>query len=151
MLPKYHLFIGFIASILIYFLFNITLFQTAIVFISSLLIDIDHYLLYIFRKKDFSLINSIKYFKERRKRWLLMKPEKRKHHKRAIFIFHGIEFWLLLVIISIYFNLIWFVLLGILIHIFLDYLDIIYINDSLYTKFSQLYVYYTNKRKKDFL
>jgi len=151
MLPKYHLFIGFIASILIYFLFNITLLQTAIVFLSSILIDTDHYLLYIYKKKDFSLTNSIKYSKERRKRWLLMKPEKRKYHKRAIFIFHGIEFWLLLVIISIYFNLIWFVLLGILIHIFLDYLDIIYINDSLYTKFSQLYVYYTNKRKKDFL
>ena len=151
MLPKYHIIIGLIASIAIYLIFNLTIFQASIIFLSSFLIDADHYLLYIFRKKDFSLINSIKYFKERRRRWLSMRPEKRKHHKRAIFIFHGIEFWILLIIIANYINLIWFVLLGIFIHMILDYIDLIYVNDSLYTKLSQLYVYYTNKGKKDFL
>ncbi|MEK6830589.1 MAG: hypothetical protein AABX77_01010, partial [Nanoarchaeota archaeon] len=70
MLPKYHIIIGLIASIAIYLIFNLTIFQASIIFLSSFLIDADHYLLYIFRKKDFSLINSIKYFKERRRRWL---------------------------------------------------------------------------------
>ena len=151
MLPKYHIIIGFLASLIIYFLFEIALLQTSIIFISSFLLDIDHYFLYVIRKKDFSLTNSIKYFKKRRKKWLSMNIKKRKNYKRAIFIFHGIEFWILLVLLTNYFTIIWFILFGIAIHIFLDYLDIIYNKDSLYTKFSQLYVYYTNKRKKDFL
>ena len=151
MLPKYHIIMGAIVSLAIYLIFQITFPQLTIIFLSSFLIDIDHYFLYIFRKKDFSLINAIKYFKERRKKWLSMKPEKRKNYKRAIFIFHGIEFWLLLIIIANYINLIWFVLIGIFIHMVLDYIDLIYVNDYLYTKFSQLYVYYTNKRKKEFL
>ncbi len=151
MLPKYHVVIGFLASLIIHLIFQITFIQFLVIFLSSVLIDADHYFLYILRKKDFSLRKAINYFKERRKKWLSMKPEKRKNYKRAIFIFHGFEFWILLIIIANYINLIWFVLLGIFIHMFLDYIDIIYIKDSLYTKFSQLYVYHTNKRKKEFL
>ena len=151
MLPKYHIVIGFLASLIIHLIFQITFIQFLVIFLSSVLIDADHYFLYILRKKDFSLRKAINYFKERRKKWLSMKPEKRKNYKRAIFIFHGIEFWLLLIIIANYINLIWFVLIGIFIHMVLDYIDLIYVNDYLYTKFSQLYVYYTNKRKKEFL
>lgn len=151
MLPKYHILVGFISSLIIYLIFPITILQAAIIFFSSFLIDVDHYLLYVYKKKDFSFKNSVIFFRERRRKWIAMNLEERKKYKKAIFIFHGIEFWLLLIILSFYINLIWFVLLGIAIHILLDYIDLINNKDYLYSKFSQFYVYLKNKGKRDFL
>ena len=147
MLPKYHIIIGFISSLIIYLIFSITILQAVIIFFSSFLIDFDHYLLYIYKKKDFSLKKAVNYFKEKRRKGIARNLDERKKYKKAIFIFHGIEFWLLLIILSFYINLIWFVLLGIAIHIFLDYIDLINNKDSLYSKFSQFYFYYSNKKK----
>ncbi len=151
MLPKYHIIIGFLFSLAIYYFFQITLIEAGIIFLASFLIDVDHYFLYIFKTGDFSFKNSIKFFYERRKKWLKLPVSKRENYKKAIFVFHGIEFWVLLIILANYVNLIWFALTGIIIHMSLDYLDLIRNKDRLYGKFSQFYVYLTNKRKKDFL
>ena len=151
MLPKYHILIGFISSLIIYLIFPITILQATIIFFSSFLIDVDHYMLYVYKKKDFSFKNSVKYFFERRKSWLSLPLFERRKRKLAIFIFHGIEFWLLLIILAIYINSILFVLFGIAIHILLDYIDLINNKDYLYSKFSQFYVYLRNKGKRDFL
>ena len=147
MLPKYHIVIGAITTSIIFSIFIITPLQALIIFLSSFLIDVDHYLLYVFKTKDLSLKRSIKYFFKRRDDWLKKPLEERKKSKLAIFIFHGIEFWILLIILAIYLPIIWFVILGIFIHMILDYIDIIYRKDPWYSKFSQVYVYLTNKKK----
>ncbi len=150
MLPKYHIIIGAITTLIISSIFTITPLQALIIFLSSFLIDVDHYFLYIFKTKDLSLKKSIKYFFKRREEWLSLPLSERKKRKLAIFIFHGVEFWGLLAILAIYFPIIWFVLIGILIHMILDYIDILYKKDPLYCKFSQLIVYFKNKGKEDF-
>jgi len=151
MLPKYHIVIGAIATLILKSIFPITLLQATIIFLSSFLIDVDHYLLYIFKTKKLSPKKSVKYFIERRKKWLSLSLEERKKHKKAIFIFHGIETWSILALLALIHPLIWFVLLGILIHMILDYIDLINNKDPLYGKTSQLYVYFRNKGKKPFI
>lgn len=146
-MPKYHISVGAIISVILFFIFQLTILQASIIFLASFIIDIDHYLLYVFKTKDFSIKNSINYFYERRKNWLKLNLNERKIRKRAVFVFHGIEFWILLAFLNYYFSFILFILIGIAIHMILDYIDIIYNKDSLYTKFSQLYVYFSNMKK----
>src|SRR3989344_8569317 len=129
MLPKYHIIIGALASLLLYYIIPLTLIQTAIIFLSSFLIDIDHYIIYIIMHKDWSLKNAQKHFFNMREKGIKTSVEERKKYKRYIFIFHGIEFWLVLLIISKYIPLIIFVLYGFAIHIFLDYIDCIYFKE----------------------
>ena len=150
MLPKYHIIIGAIASLILFYLTNLTITQTIIIFLSSFLIDIDHYIIYGIMYKNWSLKNSRKYFFNIREKWIKIPLKERKKYKRHIFIFHGIEFWIILFIISNYFPFILFILYGFAIHIFLDYLDLIYFKEPLYQKFSQFYVYQTNKKKINF-
>ena len=104
-------------------------------------------MLYVLKNKDFSLKNARKYFFSYREKWLKLSVEERKKYKRHLFIFHGIELWIPLVLLASYFPIIWFVLIGLAIHITLDYIDYYYFKEPLYPKFSQLYVYQTNKNK----
>lgn len=150
MLPKYHIIIGGISSIIIYNFFDISHLGVLIIFLSSFLIDIDHYLIYGIMKKDWSLKNARKYFFNSRNKWIKTSIEERKKYKRHIFIFHGIEFWFLLGLISFYLPMIVFILYGFAIHIILDYIDYFYLKEPLYSKFSQIYVYKTNKKKINF-
>jgi hypothetical protein len=150
MLPKYHIIIGGLVSFALYYIIPLTLTQTIIIFLSSFLIDIDHYIIYGIIHKDWSLKNAKKHFFNFREEWIKTSVEERRKYKRHIFIFHGIEFWLVLFVISEYLPLIIFVLYGFVIHIFLDYIDCIYFKEPLYGKFSQLYVYKTNKKKINF-
>ena len=150
MLPKYHIIIGAIASITIFFLFNLTLMQTLVIFLSSILIDIDHYLLFIIKEKNLSLKKAYNWFYERRKKWLTISKQEKEKYKRPFFILHGIEFWLLLSILANYINLIWFILIGISIHMILDFIEIIANKDPFYAKFSQTIVLIKNSNKKDF-
>ena len=150
MLPKYHIIIGAMATIILYLALPLTPLQATIIFLSSFLIDVDHYLIYALTKKDWSLKNATKYFHKRRKKWLSMSTDEQKKYKRYIYIFHGIEFWILLLIISIYQPLTLFVLYGFIIHITLDYIEFIHQKQPLLAKFSQLWVYQTNKKKIHF-
>jgi len=150
MIPKYHIIFGAILSLIIYLLFPITLFQTTIIFLSSFLIDFDHYLYYFLKTKDASLKNAEKYFLKSKKYFLSLNPKERKNYKRHILIFHSIGFWIFLIFLS-YFNKIFlFVLAGTMFHMFLDFIELIYFKEPLYIKLSSLYVYITNKNKKVF-
>ena len=150
MLVKYHVILGAIASAIIYFIFQITPIQATIIFLASFLIDVDHYLIYIFDKKEINFNNAHKWFLKRRNKWIKLNPDQKNKTKRAIFIFHGIEFVFILIIFSFFIPIVKFILFGVLIHLILDYIDIIYYKDKLYSKMSQIYVILTNKDKKEF-
>ncbi len=56
MLPKHHVVLGFVISLTVFIIFpSIGLISFLIIWASSVLIDFDHYLYYVFKKKDFSL------------------------------------------------------------------------------------------------
>jgi hypothetical protein len=126
------------------------LIQTLIIFLSSFLIDVDHYLIFIFNQNSLSLKKAHKSFLNRRRKWIKLSNQEKEKYKRHILIFHGIEFIIILLILSFYIPIFKFILIGILIHLTLDYIDIFYFKDKLYSKVSQFYVILTNKRKKDF-
>ena len=69
MLPKVHIIVGGIISILLYLLFPITILEVSLIFLSSFLIDFDHYLLYVVNKKDFSLKKSFRWFIDNQKKF----------------------------------------------------------------------------------
>lgn len=148
MLPKWHILLGFLFSIVIYYLFKISLIETSIIFLSSFLIDIDHYVWFIFKKKKFKLNKSYKWFRIKRKRYLALPENIRQKYKRPILFLHGIEFCLVIFFLSFIYNLFLFVLLGIIFHLLLDYIDMIYTGEPLYAKISQVLVIIKNKNKK---
>ena len=147
MLPKYHIIYGAIFSLIIYYLFPISLFHAIIIFLSSFLIDVDHYFYYVYTKKDYSLIRAIKWFKKERKKGLKISKKRRKESKLPHYIFHGVELWIILYFLSLLNGIFFFILIGILFHMILDYIEIIRYNCIAYPKVSQIYLYYKNRAK----
>jgi len=150
MFPRIHILVGAIISLLIYLIFPITILQTLILFLSSFLIDVDHYLLYVFITKDISLKRSINYYYNHRSKWLKLTIEERREFKRFSFIFHSIECWLILLILAQFHTIFYFILLGIAIHMILDYTEIKHLKEPFYQKFSIVYLYLKNKGKERF-
>lgn len=94
MLPKWHLLFGAIFSLILYLIFpQIGIFNISLIFLSSILIDFDHYLWTIKRKKYFNL-----------KEVYLWNKNLPKNHKPITHIFHTIEFIIFIAILSFYFN-----------------------------------------------
>lgn len=126
MLPKTHIILGFIFSFIIFVVFpQITLFGALIIFISSVLIDVDHYLLYVYKKKDISLKNAFKFFIEKSRKYHNLSHEEREKIPTPPCILHGIEVIVLLSILAYFFNFFLFVLIGFLFHEFLDFISIL--------------------------
>lgn len=115
MLPKYHILSGFLFAYIIYWFSSITIFQATLIFLSAVLIDFDHYTFYVQKKKDWSLKNAYL--------WHKALPKK---HKPVMHPLHAIEFIILVTILSFYFNVFFFILIGMLFHSILDIIDMFY-------------------------
>lgn len=150
MLPKYHIIIGALVSVLVYLTLNIGFYGAILLFLGSFLIDVDHYLNYAIRFKDISLYNARKYFFSYRGEWLKLSRMERDKFKRPLFIFHGIESWILIYALSYFNKAFLFILYGMMIHIILDYFELITVGEPLYPKMSQIYLYTKNKKRRDF-
>ncbi|KHO55453.1 MAG: hypothetical protein QT10_C0001G0057 [archaeon GW2011_AR19] len=125
MLPKYHIILGFFFSLILFLIFPfIGLLGFLIIFVSSVLIDADIYLYYVFTKKNFNLINAMKYYSKKRKEVLLLPMEQRAKKQGNIRIFHGIEVLLILFLLGFFINKIFlFIFIGFSFHLFLDIVE----------------------------
>ena len=103
MLIQYHFFVGLIVSLILYPIYGL---NVLIIFFANLLLDVDHYILYIFKFKSFDMIKAHDYFFNEEKPFLLF--------------FHTVEFLLVLLFFSFYFRLAFFALIGLIIHLLLD-------------------------------
>lgn len=103
MLLQYHFFVGLIVSLALYPLYGL---NVLVIFFVNLLLDFDHYVVYIFKFKSFDMIKAHNYFFNEEKPFLLF--------------FHTVEFLLVLLLLSFYFKLAFFVLIGALAHLLLD-------------------------------
>ena len=103
MLIQYHFLFGLIISLLLYPIYG---FNVLIIFFVNLLLDVDHYILYIFKFKSFDMIKAHNYFFNEERPFLLF--------------FHTIEFLLILLLLSLYSKLAFFALIGVITHLFLD-------------------------------
>ena len=141
--------------------------QALIIFASSILIDIDHYFYYvgnaiisehpknlrgffgIFKKRNLNPFKAYSWFIERDKQIHKLSKKEREKYKSPIMLFHGIEFWILLLILSFYSKIYIFLLIGIAIHMILDYTGLFVRKERFYIKFSQVYAYLKNKNKRE--
>lgn len=150
MQPKWHLLYSFIFSFILIYFFEISLFYGAILFISSLLIDLDHFLLYILEKKSFHPIKFLSWSDKKTLAWKKLGASA-KNYRAPQFILHGIEFILILILLAVFINKIFlFILIGVLFHLFLDYLEFFYYGhqfNHVSHKISQIWVWHNNRNK----
>jgi hypothetical protein len=150
MLPKWHALFGFVFAFFLVWFFNVSFLQAAIVFFSSVLIDVDHYINYILHKKNLDLRKAYKFFIESEKKWFALPLKKREKYQRMVFYFHGIEFLILIFFLSLMSSIFIWIFLGIIVHLIIDLIELEYYQEPLYSKGSQVYVFITNKNKKKF-
>ncbi len=113
MYPLVHFTTSLVLTILLYPVFG---YNAIWILVGGFLIDTDHYIDYAIRKKDFSLRNAYRYFDNRHKP--NTNPEKDLLH-----IFHTIEFFLLIIILSLFFQFIFITLIGMVFHELLDLVE----------------------------
>lgn len=131
MLPKYHIILGFIFSLFLFIIFpQIKFSGFLIIFLSSFLIDIDHYFYYIYRKKDFSLKNAYNWFVKYINKYKKLPKNKRNNVYIAVCIFHGIEVIIILGLLINFSKIFLFIITGFLFHYLSDYVGALYNNEE---------------------
>ena len=111
MLPKTHFFLALLFSILLYALGLATPLQALTVLAAGVLIDVDHWLVYAIKKKDLSIKRAYRWFYQ---------FYKKNVNKGFLCIFHTIEAFILVALLSIKFQFFLFVLIGMAFHNALD-------------------------------
>lgn len=121
MLPKWHALFGFILAVVLIAFFNVTPVNACLVFLSSSLIDFDHYLYYVYRKRNFNLRKAYFSIKKLGKACSKLPLKERKGIFVGYFIFHGLEVVVLLIVMGFlvtpYF---YYISLGIFLHLIMD-------------------------------
>ena len=144
MYPKNHFIIGIFFCLFLHFISpQISFLGLILIFLSSILIDFDHYLWFIVNFRNFSL----------KKAYLYLKNNKSKKNKRKLMVFHTIEFLILILILSSFFKLFIYVFIGTLFHILIDTIDLIFkIRKNKKSKryFSLIYYFINLSKAKNF-
>ncbi len=122
---KQHVKYTFGASIILLLWWDLK--QIAWFSLGSIFIDFDHYIFYVLRFKRFDLKGMFQYFDE----WLPKNKEKISYG--GVCIFHTIEFYVLIGIVSIYLPFMVYVLIGLLFHFALDSI-FLYRNKCIFTR-----------------
>jgi hypothetical protein len=156
MLPHFHILYGFIFSLALYFLLKLDPFGFFILFSSTWVFDIDHYLLFILKTKSLNLFHAYKYFVERKKRREKLSKNQKKRlmlKNNEIFIFHNVEiifcifllFFLLLEFLKIKKIYSFLFLIGIVFHILLDLVQ--GLREGLFKERFSLILFFIEKRR----
>lgn len=149
MLPLKHFLIGLIFSSLLLIIFpSIGLIPALLILASNSLIDSDHYLYYVFHKKNFSLKKAYDWFIKYGEKIAKIPKDKQNQFKEIILIFHGIEFWAVLILLSFIYPFLLWVLLGMAIHIYCDMIEEEK-RERLFKSIVSILVYTRNKKKKE--
>ncbi len=125
MLPHTHFVYGIVLSlILVIIMPQIGFIGVSLIVLSGVLIDFDHYLYYIFKKKNFSLISAYNFFKTNREKFLFLPIEKRAQYHGGWCVFHGFEALIIALILTFLFSEYFgFVFIGMAFHLLLDYAE----------------------------
>ena len=122
MLPKWHFLTALILSAILWPFFKI---NVLIIIFSAVFIDVDHYILYIYRKKDFSLMRAYSFFKNLGD---IFKKTGKTYREYSLCIFHTVEFFIILFILGFISPFFQFVFLGCSFHVIIDILSDFYEN-----------------------
>lgn len=125
MIPRWHILSGLVFSGLFWILFPKTgWLYVLLIFLTSFLIDFDHYISSIFKTHSFSLVKSLEYhrkmdIKEKRDR------EKGVRIMEEFHIFHTAEFHLFILLLGFLWNGFFYIFIGMLFHSVVDIIDMV--------------------------
>lgn len=148
MQPKWHALWGFVFSVLLVEFFSFSLFAGLVVFLSSVFIDLDHATRYAIMTKNW---NPKKFWK-----WSVKETEKldslsldeKKKLKYPFFFMHGIEVLIILFFLGKGYLIFFWVFLGFLFHMILDYVAIFRKGYPFWFKFSEGWILWRNWGKE---
>lgn len=149
MYPSQHLFAGIIFSLILLFLFpQINYIGFLIIVFSNFLIDVDHYLYYVYKKKDLSLKNAYNWFVENLKKAISLPRKQRNETYDGFAFLHGIEILLILFFLGIFVSKYFlFAFIGIAFHLLLDIIGGTIYRDRI-DKLSVLHDFFKYKKLK---
>jgi hypothetical protein len=150
MYPRIHVIAGLIFSLLIVLFFPQVGLLALVLFFSSFLIDFDHYMYYVFVKKDWNMKNALCWFGEVDKASKKISKKERKKFYSGIYFLHGIEAIILLICLSYFSEIFLFILLGFVFHQLLDLIEIFILNESYDKLLSFFYSLHRAKYKKPY-
>ncbi len=151
MLPKWHILFGFVFSLVLVNFFNFSLFAGLIVLLSSIFIDLDHVLLYFLKTKNLNPWKFYEWSMIKRKDWARVPFEKKSTFYTPHFIFHGVEFLVLIILLSFLHVFFFWILIGVIFHLVLDFIEIFYKREHISIKISQIWLWQRNKNRKEFV
>jgi len=124
MLPQYHFVYGLIVSLVMYFGFDVGILGCLVFLIATVGIDVDHYLYYVYRKRDWSLRRAVGWFMGKRDVMMKMSRKRRSGFYGGFYFLHGLEILLAVFLVGYFvWDLFYFVALGFLFHLILDWID----------------------------
>jgi hypothetical protein len=127
MKPLSHFIFGIIFSLLLFLIFpKMGLLGFLLIVFSSVLIDFDHYVYYVLRKKDFSLKNAYNWFIQNEQKYLSLSSSERKQIYPSLCLIHTFEFLILFALLIFYSHVFLFILTGFIFHLFLDFVYAVY-------------------------
>ena len=101
MLVSKHIFFGLIFVGFLYLIFpQIELIELSIIFLSSILIDVDHYFYYVYKKKNWNLKRAHKWHINEFKKFLSLSWKQRNKTPTRFSLLHGIETLLFVFLLS---------------------------------------------------
>ena len=148
MLPKTHFLFGILLSFILVYFFDFSLVGGIIIVLATVLIDVDHYLYYVYLKKDWNLKNAFSWFVDQGKKLDPLTREQRNEFYHGFCFLHGVEVLMVLYLLGIFISPYFlFVLFGFAFHLGLDLIHQKTIYDRI-DKFSLIYDYFKFKKLK---
>ena len=140
MLPQSHILLGIVFVAAIFLIFpSIGILSVAIIFLSSVLIDVDHYIYYIHKTKNINPLTAYRWFRGNMKKHLAIPKDKRKKIHFGTFFLHGIEILMILFTLGFFVSpIFYFILIGFTFHLISD----LALEITLYNEFNKVSVIY---------
>ena len=118
MIPRYHIILGAIFSLIIWGIFpEINWFFILLIFLSSFLVDFDHYILAVMKTGKIGLIDAFGYYRKLKEKAKWERGKK----KSFFFLFHTIEFHILIGLLGFVWVGFFYIFIGMVIHFILDF------------------------------
>ena len=133
-----HFIASAILAVALYPVFN---WKTALILIGGFLIDIDHYFWYVCKYKNFNLIKSYEFFMRN------LKLNEFTNVTGILLIFHTIEFFLIMLLLSFYNEFALIFTIGLLSHYLLDFIWFYFILKKFMLNHSVIWWIIKNKQK----
>lgn len=149
MKPLPHIILGFAFAFFLYLFFpHVMILEASIIFLSSFLIDIDHYLYHFYKDKTFNLKKIYKILVKKIEEYRRLSGEEKQKYYSGYYFLHGLEVLIILLFLGYFISeLFLYIFVGFTFHLLLDMVHQTYFHKRL-DKFSLIRDFYKFKKLK---